>query len=89
MEENIAGGDARGVSFFMAKRRRDITVRLVPLSSPEAASPRMGGTVDERVAAVMVLTEEAWRLAGRPFPQYTRQTIPVVRGTLQEHAPSL
>lgn len=73
----------------MVEPRRDITVRIVPLTSPEAASPRMGGTVEERVAAVMVLTEEAWRLAGRPFPQYTRATIPVVLGTLQDHAPSL
>jgi hypothetical protein len=64
-------------------------VRIVRLGSPEAADPRMGGTVDERVAAVMVLTEEAWRLAGRPFPQYTRETMSVVRGTLRDHAPSL
>lgn len=42
----------------------------------------MGGTVDERVAAVAVLTEEAWTLAKRPFPTYTRATMPVVVTTL-------
>jgi hypothetical protein len=38
----------------------------------------MGGTVDERVAAVTALTLEAWRLSGRPLPSYTRATMPVV-----------
>lgn len=73
----------------MTHARRDVTCRIVPLGSAEASDPRMGGSVEERVAAVMVLTEEAWRLAGRPFPDYTRATIPIVRGTLQDHAPSL
>jgi hypothetical protein len=49
----------------------------------------MGGTVEERVNAVAVLTETAWKLAGRPFPQYTRATMPVVLATLQDHAGSL
>lgn len=42
----------------------------------------MGGTVDERVAAVAVLTAEAWALASKPLPTYTRATIPVVVTTL-------
>lgn len=49
----------------------------------------MGGTVEERVNAVAVLTETAWKLAGRPFPQYKRATMPVVRATLRDHAGSL
>ncbi|MBL8987300.1 MAG: hypothetical protein JNJ80_13605 [Gemmatimonadetes bacterium] len=69
--------------------RSKVTVRLVSLTSPEAGDPRMGGTLDERVAAVMALTEESWRLAGRPFPSYTRRTIPVRLHTLQDHPPSL
>ncbi len=73
----------------MAKERRNISARVVPLSSSEAADARMGGTVAERVAAVMVLTEEAWRLSGRAFPQYSRDATPVARGTLRDHAPSL
>lgn len=63
-----------------------MTARVVPLRSAEAADPRMGGTVDERVAAVAVLTMEAWRLAGRPLPVYSRATIPVTVSTLKDHA---
>ncbi len=72
----------------MSKDRRNVSARVVPLSSLEAADALMAGTVSERVAAVMVLTEEAWRLSGRAFPQYTRESMPVVLGTLLDHAPS-
>jgi hypothetical protein len=66
--------------------RSRMTARVVPLTSAEAADARMAGTMEERVAAVAVLTLEAWRLAGRPFPSYTRATIPVVAATLKDHA---
>lgn len=81
----------RTVSIFppMGKERRNLSARIVSLSSPEAADARMGGTLAERVAAVMVLTEEAWRLSGRAFPLYTREATPVARGTLRDHAASL
>jgi anti-sigma-K factor RskA len=49
----------------------------------------MGGTPDERVAAVAALTEMAWKLAGRPFPSYTRATMPVVITTLAAHSASI
>lgn len=62
-----------------------MTARVVPLTSAEAGDPRMGGTIDERVAAVALLTAEAWRLAGRPLPTYTRATMPVVVTTLKDH----
>ena len=65
-----------------------MTVRIVPLSSGEASDARMGGTVDERVAAVALLTAEAWRLAGLPLPSYTRDTMPVVVSTLKDHVGS-
>jgi hypothetical protein len=55
-----------------------MTARVVALTSRAAGDPRMGGSVDERVAAVAVLTQEAWLLAKRPFPTYTRATMPVV-----------
>ena len=63
-----------------------MTARVVPLTSAEAGDPRMGGTVDERVAAVAELTLEAWRLAGLPLPSYTRATMPVVVASLRDHA---
>jgi hypothetical protein len=46
----------------------------------------MGGTADERVAAVAVLTAEAWKLAGKPLPTYTRATMPVRVTTLAQHS---
>jgi hypothetical protein len=73
----------------MPDGRRKMTARVVPLASPEAGDPRMGGTVDERVAAVAALSAEAWRLAGRPLPTYARATMPVVCATLADHAGSV
>ena len=49
----------------------------------------MGGTVDERVAAVAELTLHAWVLAGRALPQYTRASMPVHHATLADHPGSL
>jgi hypothetical protein len=66
--------------------RSRMTARVVPLSSPEAGDARMGGTPADRLAALEALTLEAWRLAGRPLPSYTRATMPVVLATLQDHA---
>jgi hypothetical protein len=68
--------------------RSKMTARVVHLTSAEAGDARMGGTPDERVAAVADLTAEAWRLAGRALPQYSRATMPIVLGTLQDHAES-
>jgi hypothetical protein len=65
-----------------------MAARVVPLRSIEAGDPRMGGTVDERVAAVTMLTLETWRLAGRQLPTYSRATMPVVIATLKDHAGS-
>ena len=63
-----------------------MTARVVPLGSSEAGDPRMGGTVDERVAAVAILTEHAWALAGRAFPSYSRAEMPVLLTTLAAQA---
>ena len=65
-----------------------MTARVVRLTSGEAEDARMGGTVERRVAAVAELTAEAWRLSGRPFPVYTRTTVPIVVTTLESHAGS-
>ena len=66
--------------------RSHMTARVVSLSSDEAGDARMGGTPDERVAAVALLTAEAWRLAGREIPSYTRATMPIAVSTLRDHA---
>ena len=70
----------------MANPRSKMTARVVPLTSPEAGDGRMGGTIEERVAAVAELTLEAWRLSGRPLPSYSRATMPVVVSTLKDQA---
>jgi hypothetical protein len=74
-----------GVSFTATMDRSHMTARVVPLSSPEANDSRMGGTVEQRLAAVAQLTAEAWRLSGRPLPTYTRATMPIVIATLRDH----
>lgn len=66
-----------------------MTIQVTPLSSPEAGDPRMGGTVEERVAAVAELTLHAWHLAGRALPRYTRVTMPIHRATLADHLGSV
>ena len=63
-----------------------MTARVVPLTSIEAGDARMGGTPEERLAAVAELTAEAWRLAGLPLPAYTRATMPILVAILQDHA---
>jgi hypothetical protein len=65
--------------------RSNMTARVVPLGSAEAGDSRMGGTPEQRLDAVAALTAEAWRLAGRPLPSYTRATMPVVVATLKDH----
>lgn len=62
----------------MPKARPNLTARVVALTSTEAADPRMGGTVTQRVAAVAELTAHAWKLARRPLPEYSRMNMPVV-----------
>jgi hypothetical protein len=66
----------------LATDRAKITVRIVPLASPEAGDSRMGGTVAERIAAVAELTAMAWATARRPLPSYTRASIPFALTTL-------
>jgi hypothetical protein len=65
-----------------------MTARVVSLHSEEASDARMGGTPDERVAAVAALTLEAWRVAGRSLPRYTRATMPVALSTLKDQVSS-
>lgn len=67
----------------MAKPRRDMTARVVSLHGPEASDATVGGTVEERLAVVAQLSDTSWKLAGRPLPEYTRATMPVVVTTLK------
>ena len=71
----------------MRTNRRNMTVRLVPLASSEASDARVGGSVDERIALVTLLSEQLWVLTGRPMPSYKRATMPVVLRTLHDPVP--
>jgi hypothetical protein len=62
----------------MTSNRRDMTVRVVPLRSREAGEPPCPPTASERIALVTRLSREMWALTGRPFPSYSRDTMPVV-----------
>ena len=55
-----------------------IPVRIVPLVSDEADDAYVDGTADERLALLARLSRRAWAATGRPMPNYTRATIPVV-----------
>jgi hypothetical protein len=55
-----------------------IPVRIVPLSSHEAADAFVDGSIDERLALLARLSRRAWDATGRPYPSYTRATMPVV-----------
>lgn len=55
-----------------------IPVRIVPLSSDDAADAYIEGKIDERLALVARLSRRAWAATGRPTPTYARASIPVV-----------
>ena len=61
-----------------------MTARIVPLRSREAGEPPCPPTVPERIALLTLLSREAWELAGRPMPSYTRRTMPVAVTSLHE-----
>jgi hypothetical protein len=54
-----------------------MTARVVPLRSREAGEPPCPPTLPERIALVTRLSREMWALTGRPFPSYSRATMPV------------
>jgi hypothetical protein len=61
----------------MRTDRNRMTVRVVPLSSDEAADARVGGTAAERLALLNELSRRMWLLGTEPMPSYTRSTMPV------------
>lgn len=67
----------------MRRSDREMTVRVVPLESREAADATVEGTMDERLALVARLSETGWALTGRPTPTYTRAEIPVLVTTFE------
>jgi hypothetical protein len=67
----------------MTTDRRNMTVRVVGLHSPEAGDSRVAGTPSERVALVAVLSADLWALTRAPLPMYDRTSMPVTVVTRQ------
>ncbi len=61
----------------MSTARRNMTVRVVSLHSPEAGDSRVAGTPSERVALVALLSADLWAHTLAPVPVYERATMPV------------
>jgi hypothetical protein len=53
-------------------------IRRVDLAEEGAPDARDRSTVDERLALVWQLTQEAWALGGEPIPSYPRREAPGV-----------
>ncbi len=67
----------------MSTARRNMTVRVVSLHSPEAGDSRVAGTPSERVALVAVLSADLWAHTRAPLPVYERAAMPVTVVTRQ------
>ena len=65
-------------------RRSDMTYRVVPLGSPEAAAAPVGATVAERLSMLDELSRTTWLATGIPLPCYSRQEMPMKLSTLRE-----
>ena len=59
-----------------AAARGSWPIRAVPLGAEALSDERDQSTVDERIAAVAVLTREQWAFAGLEIPRYTRAEMP-------------
>jgi hypothetical protein len=67
-----------------ARDRSQMTARIVPLESDEAADARVAGTASERLTILAELSRRMWDITKRPRPTYSRQTIPVRLTTLAD-----
>lgn len=61
----------------MVQKRDDMTGRVVPLGSREAAEPPCPPDIAGRLSLQSRLSREAWELTGRALPSYTRATMPI------------
>lgn len=66
----------------MSPSRRPMTVRRVRRGSAEEGDARVGGSVDERLALVSVLSLSAWANSGRALPHLRRDEMPIRKTTL-------
>jgi hypothetical protein len=71
-------------------RRGSWPIEVRELAEPDRRDLSATTTAEERLAMMWPLALEAWRMAGRPIPDYDRSEIParVVRGYLSRDAES-
>ena len=62
--------------------RREMTYRVVPLGSAEAASVPRGRTAGECLDMLDELSRLAWNATGRSLPSYSRAEMPIRLSTL-------
>lgn len=67
-----------------ARDRSRMTARVVPLNSDEAGDGRVAGTPSERLVILAGLSRRMWELTQRPWPSYSRKSIPVRLTTLRD-----
>lgn len=60
-----------------AKRRRNWPLRAYSLGDEPSDNLSATTTAEERLAMMWPLAVEAWALAGKPMPDYTRESMPV------------
>lgn len=60
----------------MSHPRHDWPIRVFPLGGEPSDDLSATTTVVERLGLVAVLSERGWRLTGKPFPTYSRSTMP-------------
>jgi hypothetical protein len=65
-----------------AERAARVTIRKDGQSPAEGDPVHL--TPEQSVALVYELTLTAWALSGKPFPQYTRATMPIRRVTSKD-----
>lgn len=59
----------------MVTDRSTMTVRVVPLRSPDASLPPTRGNASERLLLLRALSEQSWQLTGNPRPDAPRHTM--------------
>jgi hypothetical protein len=67
-----------------ARRRSNWPIRRASLDDDGREELCAATTPEERVAMMDALAQEAWRIAGIPFPTYTRENTPIRRTTLAD-----
>jgi hypothetical protein len=70
-----------------AARRSAWRVRRFALGEEPGADLSASTTAEERLAMMWPLALDAWKLTGRPFPDYVRSAMPVRRRRLGDPDP--